>query len=163
MTEGQALQSMPSFLPPSDGRMLLRFLSRLGLLQRHFVLAESLPEPPSLFSQLLTPSALRARPAALCALDAALQSQHSVGQAVELWETSETLLVQQQQLQAGAEAAAAADSSSSSSTALRLARMLEACPASPCPLPGLITSYSLHPQFLLRLACLCDLLGALPS
>ena len=172
LSEAALVQKLPPLMPPQDLRMCLRWLCAAGVIDRSFSQAHALPPKPTLFSMqpgrhaagVVVPS---------CAVMAALSAQVvGVGAPplplaafVELWESSHMLLHNNTHSGGGGCSGGSVGSGGTGGGSKgeyeALTNALFECPASPCPLPGLITSYSATPFSLSRLAALSLALGVL--
>lgn len=155
VTEATLSRRLPSAVPLSDARMLLRWLSFLGIINREFSLADALPPAPTLWSTPLSsaPQAssqelrsvvdiLERGIVAEGAYSASASSALGVADVVGLWE----------------KAAFLAAPPESPPTFIDLLHMM---PSSPCPLGGLITSYYASGDTPVLFAILCSHLGIL--
>ena len=152
-TEEQLLQAQcPAALPRAHVRVCLRWLVACGVLGRSFSLVQEYPPAPSLFS--LDPYAgggggeAAAAPApCLAALGAALglPAPPSLAEAVQLWEAAPF---------AGSGGGAEAAGAASDPRAALLRALSCHHSGSPCPLPGLVTTYFASGMALTRLAAL---------
>ena len=148
----------PPGLPTTHLRLVLRWLCACGILDRRFSLLELNPPPTSLFSQ--DPDALQPQPTPrfLVATAAALGTPAlpALEDAVRLWEAAPFLGLLQGEC----------SSSSRGSEALRLPPTRDGLllglhafhSASPCPIPGLVTSYCATGLAMTRLAALINVL-----